>query len=192
MVFYRKMLTCPKMISWVTSCRICILRSESLLMQKPSLSLLFLSEILFYQRSNQFPVSLRKQAIWALPPLSLWKKRSLLDHPWIHSPSNPRFQRYHENDYFLLTIHYKVLKYFCLPLLKTQESPSAAGYKAKVIKPPPSEQPLKSFGQRPRPTSPAPPVEKPKAKVEEAKEEEGTEDWWCTRLLQVLICIYFY
>lgn len=56
-----------------------------------------------------------------------------------------------------------------------KESPSAAGLKAKVIWPSPSEQPLKSSGHRPRPTSPAPPVEKQKAKVEEPKEEEVNE-----------------
>lgn len=49
-----------------------------------------------------------------------------------------------------------------------QQSPSVAGYKAKVIKPPASEQPLKSLGQRPKPTS--------SAKVEEPKEEEGNEE----------------
>lgn len=64
-----------------------------------------------------------------------------------------------------------------MPFLETQESPSAAGLKAKVIKPPPSEKPFKSSaGHRPHPTSPAPPVEKQKAKVEEPKEEEGNDD----------------
>lgn len=60
------------------------------------------------------------------------------------------------------------------------------------MKPPPSEQPLKSSGQRPQLASPAPSVEKQKAKVEEPKEEEGNEDWRCIVFMQVLLCSFFF
>lgn len=81
-------------------------------------------------------------------------------------------------------IFFKV-KYFCIPCLGMQESPSTAGLKAKVIKPPPSEKPLKASVHRPCPTSPAPPAEKRKAKVEEPKEEEGTDDVTMTDMVHL-------
>lgn len=57
-------------------------------------------------------------------------------------------------------------------LLSYQESPSATGLKAKVIKPPPSDPTPGSSAYQP-PSAPVLPVEKRRAKVKEPDEEEG-------------------
>lgn len=55
--------------------------------------------------------------------------------------------------------------------------------KAKVIKPPPSDVTPRSSAHHP-PSTPALPVEKQKAKVEEPEEEEGKKDRYsCGRFL---------
>ncbi len=53
-----------------------------------------------------------------------------------------------------------------------QESPSATGLKAKVIRPPPSDPTPRSSARLP-PSTPALPVERQGTKVEELEEEEG-------------------
>lgn len=62
-----------------------------------------------------------------------------------------------------------------MSLLYHQESPSATGLKAKVIRPPPADSAPRPSARPPPSTAPLP-VEKQKVKEEELVEEEGKKD----------------
>ncbi|TNN89043.1 DNA polymerase alpha catalytic subunit [Liparis tanakae] len=86
-----------------------------------------------------------KSTLLTFPPVVTLKKKKTLG-----SPMNP----------------------FSIKPQMTKESHSATGFKAKVIRPPPSDSTPRSSARLP-PTAPSPLVEKQKAKVKELDEEEG-------------------